>query len=117
MGRAKTPIFRPLLSRRELLSSLAPAAVLLAAGRADAQTELPHVDEKDPIAKGLGYVPDVKKVDPKAEPTLKTGAHCANCVLLQGKAGDTWRPCNMFPGKVVNANGWCKAWVQNPAVK
>jgi hypothetical protein len=29
---------------------------------------------------------------------------------LQGKEGDEWRPCNLFPGKLVNAHGWCKVW-------
>ena len=21
-----------------------------------------------------------------------------------------WRPCSLFPGKAVNANGWCASW-------
>jgi hypothetical protein len=22
-----------------------------------------------------------------------------------------WRPCQIFPGKAVNANGWCSSWM------
>ena len=34
---------------------------------------------------------------------------------LTGKAGDAWRPCNLFPGKMVKNPGWCKVWVKAPA--
>jgi hypothetical protein len=37
---------------------------------------------------------------------------CNTCLQLQGNAGDAYRPCNIFPGKLVNANGWCKVWVK-----
>ncbi|MEF1220553.1 high-potential iron-sulfur protein [Photobacterium damselae] len=40
---------------------------------------------------------------------------CANCALIQGKDGDEWRPCAIFPGKLVNANGWCSAYAPKPA--
>ncbi|MDH5620575.1 MAG: high-potential iron-sulfur protein [Gammaproteobacteria bacterium] len=29
---------------------------------------------------------------------------------MQGNDGDEWRPCQIFPGKVVNAAGWCSVW-------
>jgi len=35
---------------------------------------------------------------------------CSNCALIQGNDGDEWRPCQIFPGKLVNANGWCSVW-------
>ncbi|NCF14866.1 MAG: hypothetical protein GWP62_06115 [Gammaproteobacteria bacterium] len=35
---------------------------------------------------------------------------CANCALVPGNDGDTWRPCQIFPGKAVNADGWCAVW-------
>jgi hypothetical protein len=47
-------------------------------------------------------------------PLFKPSSHCANCVQLTGKEGDEWRPCNIFPGKLVNANGWCKVWAPKP---
>jgi hypothetical protein len=36
---------------------------------------------------------------------------CHNCRFVQTNSGD-WRPCQIFPGKVVNANGWCSSWMQ-----
>ncbi|MBL8242552.1 MAG: high-potential iron-sulfur protein, partial [Rhodanobacteraceae bacterium] len=36
---------------------------------------------------------------------------CANCNLVQGNDGDALRPCSIFPGKGVNAKGWCAAYV------
>jgi High potential iron-sulfur protein len=85
-----------------------PAAALV--GRAEAA----NVDPSEPQAKSLGYVEDATKVDAKANPNYKPGQHCANCLQGQGKAGDAYIPCNIFPGKMVNANGWCKVWVKRP---
>jgi hypothetical protein len=34
-----------------------------------------------------------------------SGSTYANCAQLQGKPGDTLRPCTIFPGELVNANG------------
>jgi hypothetical protein len=103
------------LTRRDLLLALAPAgAVLVSSSLVSAQTPPPHLEETDPAAKALGYVHDAKRVDPKTNPTHKAGSTCANCLQLQGKPGDVWRPCTIFPGKLVNANGWCKVWVPKP---
>jgi hypothetical protein len=103
------------LTRRDLLLVLAPAgAALMSSGLASAQSPLPHLEENDPAAKALGYVHDAKRVDPKSNPTFKAGSTCANCTQLQGKPGDAWRPCTIFPQKLVNANGWCKVWVKKP---
>ena len=62
----------------------------------------------------LSYFEDVKQVDPKKFPTFKPGQTCANCLQLTGKVGDEWRPCNLFPGKLVHTNGWCKVYVKKP---
>ena len=40
------------------------------------------------------------------------GAYCENCMYIQGEAGAEWRPCAIFPGKVVAAKGWCSAWMK-----
>lgn len=66
------------------------------------------VSEDDPTAQSLGYKHDVSMVD---NPKHQEGAHCANCQLFQGAEGDEWGPCSIFQGKLVNANGWCTAWV------
>jgi High potential iron-sulfur protein len=104
------------LSRRDVVRSLAIAAGALAtvkAGFADAAAAV-HLGDKDPMAVALGYVEDAKKVDLKKNPTYKVGSVCSNCLQMQGKAGDPYRPCNIFPGKLVSAKGWCKAYVKKP---
>jgi hypothetical protein len=104
------------LTRRDLVLAVVPAcAVLLANRRANAESTPPHLDEQDPLAKSLGYTHDVKTVDPKANPMFKPGSSCANCVQLKGNAGDAWRPCTLFPNKLVSANGWCRVWAAKPA--
>jgi hypothetical protein len=92
-----------------------PAAGLI--GEAAAQGSVPHLDEKDPLAVAMGYVHDAKKVDASKVPQYKPGSLCSNCLQIQGKDGEQWRPCNIFPGKLVNADGWCKVWVAKPAQK
>jgi hypothetical protein len=107
-----------LLSRRDALKNLALAAGVLAvpAGMASAAAAptLPHLAANDPTAVALGYHEDSKTVDVKQFPTFKPDQKCSTCLQLQGNAGDAWRPCNLFPGKLVHENGWCKVWVKKP---
>lgn len=103
------------LSRRSFIQSL---AVALPAGAAVMQNEalasdLPKLDPEDPTAKALVYVHDAADVDtsnPLAA-RFEAGQDCANCAQIQGEEGAEWRPCAIFPGKVVNAKGWCSVWV------
>lgn len=69
--------------------------------------DLPPVSEDDPAAKGLGYVHDASKA---TDPKRKDNQFCKNCNLVRSDAGE-WRQCAIFPGKGVNENGWCTAWV------
>lgn len=64
-----------------------------------------QVDPENPQAKALQYV----------HKSAKDGQNCAKRMLIQGNAGDAWRPCGIFPGKLVNAEGWCAAWAKKPA--
>ena len=109
------------LDRRTLLkNALVGIVALPAAGlvrEAAAADSPPRLEESDPLAKSMGYVHNAKQVDASKNPQYKPGAHCANCVQLVGKEGDEWRPCNIFQGKLVNANGWCKVWVLKPGAK
>src|SRR5690606_26276113 len=94
--------------RRTLLKNvLVGMASLPAAGlirrAAAAESDMPHLDEKDPVAVAVAYVHDATKVDPAKNPQFKKGQFCHNCVQLTGKEGEQWRPCNIFPGKLVNA--------------
>jgi len=103
------------LSRRSFIQSL---AVALPAGAVVLQNDalagdLPQLDPSDPTAKALVYVHDAADVDtsnPLAA-RFEAGQDCANCAQIQGEEGAEWRPCGIFPGKSVNAKGWCSVWV------
>jgi O-methyltransferase involved in polyketide biosynthesis len=104
------------MTRREALAALATAAGTLAvtaAARA-ADAPKPHLTANDPTAMALGYFEDGSKVDANKNPTYKPEQRCNNCLQLTGNAGDAWRACNLFPGKLVNANGWCKVYIKKP---
>ena len=111
----KTPD-QPNDRRKFLLAAVAVplSTVLVGVARAQQGTALAHLSPSDPQAKGLGYVENAKSIDPKSEATYKPGAHCATCQQYKGAAGDAWGPCNIFPGKAVNSNGWCRVWVGKP---
>ncbi|MGH8206406.1 MAG: high-potential iron-sulfur protein [Steroidobacteraceae bacterium] len=102
------------ISRREALRKLAllvgGAAMVEVSAQAHA-ADLPHLSGTDPTAVALNYTGDAASVDPKKFPSYRPGQKCDSCLQLQGKEGQPWRPCNLFPGKLVNANGWCKVWV------
>jgi hypothetical protein len=92
------------VSRRELLLLTLFSGTAFAAAPA-------KVNEKDSLAVALGYVADAKRVDKKAYPMYQAGATCSSCSWYQGKAGDpAGGACTFFPGKNVDANGWCRMW-------
>lgn len=106
-------------TRRQLLqtaAALAPMAVL--AGCAATPPPPPAVGvfqklrAEDPVARSLLYVPDTSKV-PADHPLAarhEPVQRCAGCIHVRGDAGDDWRPCPVFPARLVNANGWCSLW-------
>jgi hypothetical protein len=105
------------IPRRDVLKGalIGVAAVPVTAllGRAEAASG--PVDPNEPQAKSLGYVKDATKVDAKANPNFKPGQHCANCLQVPaGKEKGAQVPCNIFAGRLVEANGWCKVWVKRP---
>jgi hypothetical protein len=69
------------------------------------------LDPSDPQAAILGYTPDATKPAPSFAARHADGAHCGNCALFQGKAGDAPGPCPLFGGKLVQGSGWCGSWV------
>ena len=71
---------------------------------------MPHLSEDDPMAQGMKYTHDASSVDPASRANPAEEQHCSNCALAQGEATDGWLPCQIFPGKLVNANGWCSVW-------
>lgn len=75
--------------------------------------QLVRVDENDATAKALGYLHAAQEVEPAKYPRYAAGQLCLNCSLYQPDAGSEagWGGCSIFPGKLVNANGWCSAYV------
>lgn len=93
------------VNRRDFLRLAGSSVIGMTLGgvalRANAQ-EILSAD--DPTAKALKYT---------ASSTVD-GANCANCMYIQGEEGKEERPCAIFPGKLINKNGWCSAWVKRP---
>lgn len=99
------------MSRREALKNIAAAAGALAVARSVvAAPETAHVSPSDPMAAGVSYTENAASVSSAKFPQYKPGSKCSNCAQIAGKDGDTWRPCNVFGGKLVNANGWCAVY-------
>ena len=100
------------VTRRALVKNLgmAAAAGVLLAPRQSRAAEPPHLDVKDSAAVKLGYVENASQVDVKKYPAYVKGSSCENCLLLQGDTGAHYRPCTLFPGKLVSSGGWCSGW-------
>jgi len=101
------------LSRRRFLRNMAiaaPAGSLLMMDPALAQ-ELPKLAADDPTAAALQYTEDASTA---TAPNYQAGQNCANCNFIQGNDGEAWRPCQLFPGKSVAAEGWCISYVAKP---
>jgi hypothetical protein len=102
--------------RRAVLKiALTALPVVTFARDAAAEQTLPHMDENESLARAMSYVHDARKIDSNKIPQYKAGSTCSNCVQLKGQEGEEWRPCVLFTGKLVNANGWCKVWQPKPA--
>jgi len=106
----ETPLTK--IARRKFiqLSAVAAAGVLVQPGRAARAGDMPQLAEDDPMAQGMKYTHDASTVDPASRANSAADQTCANCALIQGNDGDAWRPCQIFPGKVVSAKGWCTVW-------
>lgn len=103
-------------TRRELLIAAAvttPVAATGCAGTSRSNGEA-QLRAEDPVARALAYYPssaDVPANHPLAashEPSQK----CATCIHVRGAAGEQTRECPVFPGRRVNADGWCSVWAQ-----
>ena len=92
------------------LSAVATAGVMLAPNRQAAAQDMPKLSEDDPMAQAMKYVHDGSSVDPASRPNPAAEQNCANCALIQGADGEEWRPCQIFPGKLVAGAGWCSVW-------
>jgi hypothetical protein len=75
--------------------------------RAAFADDLPHLTADDPTAKALNYGEDGSK----APPPHVAGQACGNCNFFQGGTA-AYGPCQLFPGKAVNAKGWCAGYAK-----
>jgi hypothetical protein len=98
-------------SRRTFILATMGAASSLALTR-QALAAPEKVSESGPTAVAMGYKHDVKEIDKAKETKYVAGEHCGNCQLYQGKAGADWGPCPIFGGKLVNHDGWCRAYTK-----
>jgi len=75
--------------------------------------EMEKLEESDPTAQSLAYVHDASDVDASQQSRYEEGQNCANCSLYtpDSSSEEEWGGCAIFPGKLVNANGWCSAYV------
>lgn len=74
---------------------------LLTGRRVAADSHVPKLDPDSPQAKALDYT----------HQSPKAGQRCDNCQFYQG--GDApWGGCQIFPGNLVSAEGWCKSWIK-----
>ena len=100
------------IARRKFiqLSAVAAAGCLAIPAREGLAQDLPKLAEDDAMAGAMKYTHDSSTVDPAARANPAADQDCANCALIQGNDGDEWRPCQIFPGKLVSAKGWCSVW-------
>jgi hypothetical protein len=98
------------VSRRALVKTLSLGLAAAGLGRQARGAEPQKLDVKEPAAVAVGYVESAAQVDVKKYPAFVKGSNCENCLLLQGKAGSDYRPCSLFPGKLVAIGGWCSGW-------
>ncbi len=91
------------MSRRKALTLAAGAIVvpLSAIGTRTLRAAEP-LDPSAPAAEALGYVVESEVAD----------QNCANCQLYQADGDSGQGACAIFPGNVVGAEAWCKAWVK-----
>ena len=94
----------------------AESAPPAAAEQAPAMTEeMQRLDEDSQTAQALGYRHDASQVDTEQFPSRgdadSANELCKNCSQYQASPDQQWGPCTIFPGKLVNADGWCSAYV------
>ncbi|MDX1571281.1 MAG: high-potential iron-sulfur protein [Xanthomonadales bacterium] len=102
------------VTRRGFLKGVVTTAIatpLIGFGHTAFASDLPELSEDDPQAQALGYKADTADVDGAKFPNHSVDQKCLNCQLWQG-GDEGLGPCAIFPGKGVQAEGWCSAWVK-----
>ena len=102
-------------TRRRLMQTAALLTPIAVTGCGAApQTEAFLLRADDPVARALLYYPNSKNV-PDNHPLAASHQPeqtCAGCVHVREKTGDGTRKCPTFPGRRVNAEGWCSLWAK-----
>jgi len=99
-------------SRRRLLRLVlggalaAPLAGLLHTSGASG-AEKTELNPESDLAQRFGYTHDAGSTN---DPAREVEARCGNCSHIRGSADDQCASCNIFPGHLVNVDGWCKSW-------
>lgn len=102
-------------TRRNFVLAAVPAAALTSLSTLVSRSvaaQAARLDESDPTAVALGYKHDATKVDKAKFATYAAGRNCANCQLFAAKGNEEWAACAPFGNRLVNAKGWCAAWVK-----
>lgn len=97
------------LLRIGLYSLAAVPLARLTWGDAAVAADSPKLALDNPQAVALNYTHDASKVESDAH---KKGSACHNCSLYKGDGDAQWGKCDVFPGQLVNRDGWCSAYVK-----
>lgn len=97
-------------ARRQFLRTTiaAGAAIMAEAVAPNLLAAAPHLTAADPTAKAMDYVEDAAT---SKNQLYKPGSVCANCQLYTGGATG-YGECQLFPGKLVSAKGWCTSYTR-----
>lgn len=97
-------------TRRQFLKTAIVAGAAVVAGGVVRQlfAAEPHLTDADPTAKAMDYVEDATT---SKNALYKPGSVCANCQLYTGGANG-YGNCQLFPGRLVSANGWCTSYTR-----
>ena len=109
-------VYNSRIGRRSLLrlagATIACAGTLGFRRLLAAQDALPHLSDANPAAASLGYTEDASAVDSSKFPKHMPGQRCASCKYFQAAgSGGQYAPCRLYPGNLVNVNGWCSGYL------
>ncbi|MCL1961853.1 MAG: high-potential iron-sulfur protein [Desulfovibrionaceae bacterium] len=101
-------------SRRRFVISASGAVGVAALAsvlpRAAQAADLPAINPKDSAPAALAYTEDSAS---STNAKHVAGSECLNCDFYQARGTTNPRgPCMIFPGKSVNAKGWCMSYVK-----
>jgi len=103
------------LTRRNLIQAAALLTPVALTGCATLQRDddmLLRAD--DPVARALLYYPNSNDVpsDHPLAATRQPSQTCATCIHVRGESGESVRKCPVYPGRLINAEGWCSVWAR-----